>query len=110
MKNYGGKRMLTIVQGDTLIADFDFNSDQDIAHVYFSSKVLNIQKECEQRTNNSGVWTVTLSPETTKTLRVGTYSYDITVHFANDDVWTIVYNGELVVKRKVNVVEISSGE
>lgn len=94
---------LEIIKGDTLTLNINVNNGIDlIEKMFFSSKVLGIEKEVSYFGEN--VYQLIISSEETKRFNVSQATYDITVVKKNDSISTCVYNGYIYIYEKENVV------
>lgn len=94
---------LEIIKGDTLTLNINVENGLDlIDKMFFSSKVLGIQKEVEYFGEN--VYQVVISAEETKKFNVSQASYDITVVKKNEHIQTVIYNGYIYIQEKENML------
>jgi hypothetical protein len=94
---------LEIIKGDTLTLNINVKNGLDLINkMFFSSKVLGIQKEVEYFGEN--VYQVVISAEETKKFNVSQASYDITVVKKNEHIQTVIYNGYIYIQEKENML------
>lgn len=94
---------LEIIKGDTLTLNINVENGLDLINkMFFSSKVLGIQKEVEYFGEN--VYQVVISAEETKKFNVSQASYDITVVKKNEHIQTVIYNGYIYIQEKENML------
>lgn len=94
---------LEIIKGDTLTLNINVNNGIDlIEKMFFSSKVLGIEKEVSYFGEN--VYQLIISSEETKRFNVSQATYDITVVKKNDSISTCIYNGYIFIREKENML------
>lgn len=94
---------LEIIKGDTLTLNINVNNGIDlIEKMFFSSKVLGIEKEANYFGGN--VYQIVISAEETKRFNVSQATYDITVVKKNDSISTCIYNGYIFIREKENML------
>jgi len=99
---------LTLVKGDslTVTVDIDGVSPVDINHIYFSVRDMVTAEFIYDE--QSSLWIMTIAAENTNNpeYKIGKYSYDVTIYFANDTVNTAIYKGLLTIYAKDNLVNL----
>lgn len=94
---------LEIIKGDTLTLNINVNNGIDlIEKMFFSSKVLGIEKEASFFGEN--VYQIVISSAETKRFNVSQATYDITVVKKNDSISTCIYNGYIFIREKENML------
>ena len=104
---------IEIIQGDSVERYFAFSDDSNapvdpasIDSVYFTSDKISYQQKLEYDSGQSA-YIFHMSPDETMAIPAGSYTYDITVQFADAKRRTATYNGALVFLKKINKVDYS---
>ena len=100
-----GKTDVIIIQKDTYQKRIKLDNidNTTIEGVYVSCKELELSQKTTYDGVN-GVYVFELQPSDTEMLATGDYTYDITLKLTTDDVFTLIYKGNLKVLPKTNSV------
>jgi len=97
-----GQKHIKVIQGDSYQLNVKVeNITSAIDHVVVSCSKLEIKKELTFDSENNK-YIFNLTPEETTNLKTGTFDYDLTIFFADENVQTIAYRSDLVVLPKTN--------
>lgn len=98
-----GNPKIAIVQGDSYTREIEFEGiDLDlIDKIFFASIELSICKVLEKDDN---LFRIHLSSDETMKLETGTFDFDLTIKFVDDQYRTIQYRSIITVLEKVNKV------
>lgn len=100
-----GNPKITIVQGDSYTREILFEQlyYDLIESVFFSSNKLAVCKKLlKDETNN--IFVLHLESNETKNYPIGTYDYDLTIKFINEDIKTAQYQSIISILEKNNKV------
>lgn len=103
---------IELIQGDTYETTLEIEGLEDFSlleKVTFSSADLDLCKELTFNQADS-TYTLLLLPNETDKFKSGIFDYDITIKFTNDNVLTVIYQGEIMVKEKKNRCDIYGNE
>lgn len=102
--NMWGKNMeeLTVIQGDTLscLLTIEKPEELEISKVVFNCPSLGIERDLIPANECEDLWGLTMSASETENLWIGRWDFNITVTGANQQVYTVIHNGNFIVERK----------
>lgn len=102
--NMRGKNMeeLKVIQGDTLscVLTIEKPEELEISRVVFNCPSLKIQKDLIPSNDCEGLWGLTMSAEETVDLWIGRWSFDMTATTSNQQIYTVIHNGQFIVEQK----------
>ena len=100
-----GNPKIVIVQGDSYTREIEFEGVtlDFIENVYFTSNKLSLCKTLFKDTENN-VFILVIKHEESKNFPIGTFDFDLTVKFMNDNIKTIQYRSIISILEKNNVV------
>lgn len=96
---------LFFIQGDTIETILHFRNLENpdcITEVWFSCKSLNLKIKLQYLQDT--YWVLKIPASESTNFRVGDFSFDITTKLLDGDIYTVLYQGTVVVKQKVNTV------
>ena len=94
---------LEIIKGDTFVINVNVNAGQElISKMFFSSKMLGIEKEFSYIGEN--VYQAVILSEETKLFNISQATYDITIIKENEQVQTAIHNGYIYIEEKENTL------
>ena len=103
---------IELIQGDTYETTLEIDGLEDFSlleKVAFSSADLGLCKELTFNQEDS-TYLLILLPSETEKFKSGIFDYDITIKFTNNNVLTVIYQGEIMVKEKKNRCDIYGNE
>ena len=105
MSIINGSKNIQIVQGDTYILEVAFENAEIslIEAIYFTCDKLSVCKKLEYNDDDRFFY-LTLESNETKQFPKGTYNYDLTINFLEDNVKTVQYKAIINILEKNNKV------
>lgn len=102
---------IKIIKGDSLDVTVVLKNvvPSSVSHVYFSSRNLPTKEltyEAPVAPETQGKYKLAIDAAETATYSIGRTSYDITVHFTNNKVQTVRYQGPMAIFDKTNRVDV----
>ena len=93
---------LKVIQGDTLscVLTIEKPEDLEISRVIFNCPSLNIKKDLIPSNECEELWGLVLNAEETVDLWIGRWGFDITAITPNEQIYTVVHNGQFIVEQK----------
>ena len=102
--NMRGKNMeeLKVIQGDTLscVLTIEKPEELEISRVVFNCPSLKIQKDLIPSDEYGSLWGLSMNADETVDLWIGRWSFDITVITPNQQIYTVIHNGQFIVEQK----------
>lgn len=102
---------ISVIQGDYssflfILTDQKDDAIANVKSVIFTCAQLNLQQELTAVSDRE--FTLVFNGTLTQTLTVGSFSYDVTVQFKDEEYKTAIYNGVLTVLKKENGINENS--
>lgn len=93
---------LKVIQGDTLscVLTIEKPEELEISRVVFSCPSLKIQKDLIPSDEYGSLWGLSMNADETVDLWIGRWSFDITVITPNQQIYTVIHNGQFIVEQK----------
>ena len=100
-----GNPKISIIQGDSYTNEISFEGIglESIKDIFFTCSDLSICKKLERDVENN-VFILHLTSNNTINYNVGTYNYDLTIQFIDDQYKTIQYQSIMSILEKTNKV------
>lgn len=94
---------LKLIQGDSFNVTFTVIENSDlISDLIFSSRVLKLEKTLTKIDDNQ--WLFSLTPEETMELPSVCGTFDLTAILQENQVETLIYQGNIKVSKKINTI------
>ena len=92
-------RALSVIQGDTLDVTVTIENPEELvlSKVYFICPSLGLKETLTPLNLGDDLWGFTISANTTKTLRVGRWDFNIVAMADDGDVFTVLFKDQFIV-------------